>query len=76
MVNGLYDIGLTMQIGPKIRHYEDQMVVETPWIGDSGSLTRGKRDRPAKVNSVPVPKTNRGEEEREPLEWQKARCRE
>lgn len=69
LVNGLDDIGLTMQIEHKIRKYEERMVVETPWIGDSGYLKRRKRDRPAKVNALPVPKTNRGEEKREPLEW-------
>ena len=69
LVNGLDDIGLTMQIEHKIREYEERMEAETPWIGDCGYLKRRKRDRPVKVNALPVPKTNRGEEKREPLEW-------
>ncbi len=69
LVNGLDDIGLTMQIEDKIRRYEERMAVETPWIGDSGYLRRRRRDGPVKVTAVPVPKTNRGEEKDEPLEW-------
>lgn len=69
LVNGLDDIGLTMQIEDKIKNYEERMEVETPWIGDSGYLKRRKRVGPVKVDSLPVPKTNRGEEKDEPLEW-------
>jgi 3-isopropylmalate dehydratase len=68
LVNGLDDIGLTLQVENKIKKYEDRMAVEMPWIGDSGYLRRG-RQGPVKVTAVPVPKTNRGEEKKEPLEW-------
>lgn len=69
LVNGLDDIGLTMQIEHKIVEYEQWMAAETPWIGDSGYLKRRKRDHPVKVNALPVPRVDRGEETREPLEW-------
>ena len=62
LVNGLDDIGLTMQLEDRIRVFEERMAVETPWIGDSGYLKRKKRDGPVKINAMPVPKTNRGEE--------------
>ena len=70
LVNGLDDIGLTMQMEDKIRKFEQRMMMDTPWIGDSGYLKRGRRrDGPVKVEAVPVPKTNRGEELQEPLDW-------
>lgn len=69
LVNGYDDIGLTMQMEDKIRRYEERMARETPWIGDIGYLKRGKRDGPVKVDAVPLPTTNRGQELTEPLEW-------
>ena len=66
LVNGLDDIGLTMQMEEKIQKYEAKMEKEYPWIGDSGYL---KRKGPKKVEAVPVPKTNRGQEITEPLDW-------
>jgi len=66
LVNGLDDIGLTMQQSDKIRSYESKQRTEYPWIGDSGYL---KRKGPVKVEAAPVPKTNRGDEIKEPLEW-------
>ena len=69
LVNGLDDIGLTMQQEDKIKKFEERMAKETPWIGDSGYLRRKARNGPVKVNAVPVPTTNRGEELKEPLEW-------
>jgi len=70
LVNGLDDIGLTMQMEDRIRKFEQRMMVESPWIGDSGYLKRGRRrDGPVKVEAVPVPKTNRGEPLQEPLDW-------
>ena len=68
LVNGLDDIGLTLQVEDKIRQFEERMVVEMPWIGDSGYLRRGRKG-PVKVMAAPVPKTNRGQEKTEPLEW-------
>lgn len=69
LVNGLDDIGLTMQLEDKIKKFEERMAVETPWIGDSGYLRRRKRDGPVKVDALPTSKTHRGEEKTEPLEW-------
>ncbi|KAI9824088.1 MAG: 3-isopropylmalate dehydratase [Thelocarpon impressellum] len=67
LVNGLDDIGLTMQMEQKIRHFERGRTLDTPWLDGSGYLRRGKG--PVKVEAVPVPRTNRGEVKSEPLEW-------
>ena len=69
LVNGFDDISLTMQMEDRIKRYEEKMARETPWIGDIGYLKRRTRNGPVKVEAAPVPKTNRGEEVKEPLEW-------
>jgi 3-isopropylmalate dehydratase large subunit/3-isopropylmalate dehydratase small subunit len=68
LVNGLDDIGLTMQMEEQIRRFEDRRTLDTPWLDGSGYLKRSRKG-PVKVEAVPVPKTNRGEEKTEPLEW-------
>ncbi|KAK2626404.1 hypothetical protein QTJ16_004666 [Diplocarpon rosae] len=68
LVNGLDDIGLTMQMEDKINAFERKMSRETPWLDGSGYLKRG-RDGRLKAKAVPVKKTNRGEEIKEPLDW-------
>jgi 3-isopropylmalate dehydratase large subunit/3-isopropylmalate dehydratase small subunit len=68
LVNGLDDIGLTMQMEDKIRRFEGRRTLDTPWLDGSGYLKRD-RDGAVKVEAVPVPKTNRGEEKTEPMEW-------
>ena len=45
------------------------MTLETPWLDGSGYLKRKGRGGKLAVKAVPVPKTNRGEEKKEPLEW-------
>ena len=69
LVNGLDDIGLTMQMEDKIRKFESRRTMDTPWLDGSGYLKRGDRTGPVKIDAVPVPKTNRGEQIEEPLEW-------
>ncbi|KAM5465638.1 3-isopropylmalate dehydratase [Microsporum audouinii] len=71
LINGLDDIGLTMQMEDLIRRFEGQRTRETPWLDGSGYLKRqnGKETGPAMVEAAPVPKTNRGEVKGEPLEW-------
>lgn len=68
LVNGLDDIGLTMQMDDKIAEFEKKMTEKTPWLDGTSYLRRGKDGRLA-AKAVPVPKTNRGEEKKEPLEW-------
>jgi 3-isopropylmalate dehydratase len=68
LVNGLDDIGLTMQMEDKILAFEKKMTQQTPWLDGSGYLKRGKNGSLA-IKAAPVPKTNRGEEIKEPLEW-------
>ena len=69
LVNGLDDIGLTMQMESEIRRFEDGRTLDTPWLDGSGYLKRGSRKGPVKVEAAPLPKTNRGELKEEPLEW-------
>ncbi|KAI9840432.1 MAG: 3-isopropylmalate dehydratase [Thelocarpon superellum] len=73
LINGLDDIGLTMQMEDKIRKFEIGRTLDTPWLDGTGYLQRGVRGGrpggPVKVEAVPVPTTNRGEVKGEPLEW-------
>lgn len=68
LVNGLDDIGLTMQLNAKIKKFERKRTEETPWLDGSGYLKK-TRNGPVKIEAAPVPKTNRGEVKDEPLEW-------
>ncbi|KAI9761109.1 MAG: tunicamycin resistance protein [Chaenotheca gracillima] len=68
LVNGLDDIGLTMQLEGSIKEFEKKRTLDTPWLDGSGYLKKGARG-PVKVEAAPVPKTNRGEVKDEPLEW-------
>jgi 3-isopropylmalate dehydratase len=68
LVNGLDEIGLTMMKDDIITKFERRRTEETPWLDGSGYLSR-HRTGPVKVEAAPVPKTNRGEEKSEPLEW-------
>lgn len=68
LVNGFDDIGLTMQLNDKIVDFEKRRSIHTPWLDGTAYLKRGKDGRLA-AKAVPVPKTNRGEEKKEPLEW-------
>ncbi|KAL7915735.1 3-isopropylmalate dehydratase [Trichoderma velutinum] len=68
LVNGLDDIGLTMQLNDKIDEFEKKRTIHTPWLDGTAYLKRGKDGRLA-AKAVPVPKTNRGDEKKEPLEW-------
>ena len=68
LLNGLDDIGLTMQLEHKIDKFEQKRTLETPWLDGSGYL-RKHRKGAVKVEAAPVPKTNRGEVKDEPLEW-------
>ncbi|KAF7546272.1 hypothetical protein G7046_g9353 [Stylonectria norvegica] len=68
LINGLDDIGLTMQMEDKITTFEKKMTQNTPWLDGTGYLTR-KQGGKLPVKAVPIPKTNRGEEKTEPLEW-------
>lgn len=69
LVNGLDDIGLTMQMEDKIAEFESKMTRETPWLDGSGYLKRKGAGGKLAVKAAPVPKTNRGDVKTEPLEW-------
>ncbi|KAE8351050.1 aconitase family-domain-containing protein [Aspergillus coremiiformis] len=68
LVNGLDDIGLTLQMEDKIRTFEAKRTLDTPWLDGSGYLKRENRGA-TMIQAVPVPKTNRGDVKTEPLEW-------
>jgi 3-isopropylmalate dehydratase large subunit/3-isopropylmalate dehydratase small subunit len=68
LVNGLDDIGLTMQMEDQIRKFEGRRTLDTPWLDGSGYLKRDRKG-PVKVDAAPLPKTDRGEEKTEQLEW-------
>lgn len=69
LVNGLDDIGLTLQHEEKIRNFEAKRSLDTPWLDGNGYLRRGNRGQATRVDAAPVPKTNRGDVKTEPLEW-------
>jgi 3-isopropylmalate dehydratase len=69
LVNGLDDIGLTMQMEDKIAEFEKQMTEKTPWLDGTAYMKRKGQGGKLAAKAVPVPKTNRGEEKTEPLEW-------
>ena len=69
LVNGLDDIGLTMQLEDKIAEFEKKMTRETPWLDGTAYLKRKGQGGKLAAKAVPVPKTNRGETKTEPLEW-------
>lgn len=69
LVNGLDDIGLTMQMDDQIATFERKRTKETPWLDGTGFLQRSRGGGPVKVEAAQVPKTNRGEPINEPLDW-------
>ena len=69
LINGLDDIGLTMQMEDKIKKFETSRTIDTPWLDGSGYLKRRNRNGPMKVEAAPVPTTNKGDQIDEPLEW-------
>ena len=68
LINGLDDIGLTLQHEGKINTFETKRTLETPWLDGSGYLKRGTPGS-NRIEAAPTPKTNRGEVKNEPLEW-------
>ncbi|RYO89721.1 hypothetical protein DL766_001450 [Monosporascus sp. MC13-8B] len=66
LINGLDDIGLTMQMEKQISDFERRRTQKYPWLDGTGYL---KRTGPVKVEAAAVPKTNRGDVKAEPLEW-------
>ena len=66
LINGLDDICLTMQMEKKIQDFEKRRTARYPWLDGTGYL---ERKGPVKVEAAAVPKTNRGEVKKEPLEW-------
>ncbi|RMZ80172.1 hypothetical protein DV737_g3082, partial [Chaetothyriales sp. CBS 132003] len=74
LVNGLDDIGLTMQLEEQIYKFEAKRSLDTPWLDGSGYLKKWRKG-PVKLEAAPVPKTNRGEVKTDPVEWSYSRGR-
>jgi 3-isopropylmalate dehydratase len=68
LVEGLDDVGLTMQMDDRITRFEQRRTLDTPWLDGSGYLKKWRKG-PVKVEAAPVPKTNRGEVKTDPVEW-------
>ena len=68
LVEGLDDIGLTMQHEERIQRFEEKRTLDTPWLDGSGYLKKWRRG-PVKVDAAAVPKTNRGDIKTDPVEW-------
>ncbi|KIX02273.1 3-isopropylmalate dehydratase, large subunit [Rhinocladiella mackenziei CBS 650.93] len=68
LVEGLDDIGLTMQMEGKIARFEAKRTLDTPWLDGSGYLKKWRKG-PVKVEAAPVPRTNRGDVKTDPVEW-------
>ena len=68
LINGLDDIGLTMQMEDKIAKFEKRRSEDTPWLDGSGYLSK-HRTGAVKIEAAPVPKTTQGDVKSEPLEW-------
>jgi 3-isopropylmalate dehydratase len=70
LVEGLDDIGLTMQMDDKITKYESLRTRDYPWLDGTGYMSRGRREgAPVEVKAAPVPKTNRGAPIKEVIDW-------
>ncbi|KAI1434679.1 aconitate hydratase [Xylaria sp. CBS 124048] len=67
LVNGLDDIGLTLQLEEKIVEHEKKITQLTPWI-DGKAYLRRKGGKLA-VKAAKVPTTNRGQELKDPIDW-------
>ena len=71
LVEGLDDIGLTMQMDELIGKFEEKRTLDTPWLDGSGYLKKWRKGNAGatKVEAAPVPKTNRGEVKENPNDW-------
>ncbi|KAI0206244.1 aconitate hydratase [Astrocystis sublimbata] len=67
LVNGLDDIGLTLQLEDKITEHEKKMSQITPWVDGTSYLRRKGGKLPIKAAKVPM--TNRGQEVKDPIDW-------
>lgn len=67
LVNGLDDIGLTLQLEDKITEHEKKVSQLTPWIDGTAYLRRKGGKLPVKAAKVPM--TNRGQELKDPIDW-------
>lgn len=67
LVNGLDDIGLTLQLEEKITEHEKKVSQATPWVDGTSYLRRKGGKLPVKAAKVPM--TNRGQEVKDPIDW-------
>lgn len=67
LINGLDDIGLTLQLEDKITEHEKKASQITPWVDGTAYLRRKGGKLPVKAAKVPM--TNRGKELKDPIDW-------
>lgn len=67
LINGLDDIGLTLQLEDKITEHEKRASIRTPWIDGTAYLKRKGGKLPVKAAKVPM--TNRGQALKDPIDW-------
>lgn len=67
LINGLDDIGLTLQLEEKITEHEKKASQITPWVDGTAYLRRKGGKLPVKAAKVPM--TNRGKELNDPIDW-------
>ncbi|KAI0541601.1 aconitate hydratase [Xylaria digitata] len=67
LINGLDDIGLTLQLEDKITEHEKKISQITPWVDGTSYLRRKGGKLPVKAAKVPI--TNRGQELKDPIDW-------
>ncbi|KAI2635052.1 aconitate hydratase [Xylaria nigripes] len=67
LVNGLDDIGLTLQLEDKIVEHEKKASQITPWVNGTSYLRR--KGGKLAVKPAKVPTTNRGQELKDPIDW-------
>ncbi|TRX99005.1 hypothetical protein FHL15_000347 [Xylaria flabelliformis] len=67
LINGLDDIGLTLQLEDKITEHEKKVSQITPWIDGTAYLRRKGGKLPVKAAKVAM--SNRGQELKDPIDW-------
>lgn len=67
LINGLDDIGLTLQLEEKITEHEKKASQITPWVDGTAYLRRKGGKLPVRPAKVPL--TNRGQELKDPIDW-------
>ncbi|KAL9044083.1 MAG: hypothetical protein Q9214_002755 [Letrouitia sp. 1 TL-2023] len=69
LINGLDDIGLTMQMADSISKFEKRMMAKTPWIFNLDKLKGETQGSAVAVDAAHAPKTIGENEKTKSLDW-------